>query len=86
MPKAGRTGLLISIQQQGVSELVLAVKKVRCGYILVNRRTGAHAHFANYAGACMVLDWIRRGKLPRKPWLQESARRVCTEKQFAGLR
>lgn len=82
--RAGRKGLPVSMQ--GALGL-LFVKKVQCGgYILVNRRTGGHAHFDDYEGACRVRDWIRRRKMPRNPWFQESVRRVCTRKQWDAMR
>lgn len=64
---------------------MLFVREVREGYILINKLTRGHAHFADYEGACMCLDLIRRGKMPRSPYLRESARRVCTKKQWRGL-
>jgi len=58
----------------------LKTKKIRRGYIVVNRRTGIHAHFKSEYGCHCIKIFIREGIVPDNPYLKESYRRLTQEK------
>lgn len=59
----------------------LKVKKIRRGYIVVNTRTGHHAHFRSKYGCYCIKKFIREEIYPDNKYLQESYRRLTKEKE-----
>lgn len=51
-------------------------KKVRRGWIVVNTKTGNHAHFRSEYGCFLIEKFIRKGIYPDNPYLQESYERL----------
>lgn len=61
----------------------LKVKKIRRGYIVVNTKTGYHAHFRSQYGCYCIIKFIREGIEPDNEYLKESKRRLTqTKKQY----
>lgn len=58
----------------------LMVKKIRRGYMVVNTRTGNHAHFKSSYGCYCIKLFIREGVIPDNPYLKESYRRLTMKK------
>lgn len=59
----------------------LKVKKIRRGYIVVNTKTGNHAHFKSEYGCYCIKKFIRENIYPDNPYLQESWRRLTMDKK-----
>lgn len=59
----------------------LKVKKVRRGWLVVNKKTGAHTHFKSEYGCYCIKLFIREGITPENPYLQESYRRLTISKR-----
>lgn len=55
-------------------------KKIRKGWIVVNKRTGNHAHFRSEYGAFLIKMFIRKNIYPDNTYLQESYKRLTEEK------
>lgn len=58
----------------------LKIKKTRRGYIVVNKRTGHHAHMRSKYGCYCIIKFIREGIIPYNTYLKESYRRLTEEK------
>lgn len=56
-------------------------KKIRKGWIVVNKRTGNHAHFRSEYGCYCILIFIREKIIPDNPYLKESYRRLTEPKK-----
>lgn len=57
------------------------IKKIRRGYIVVNKDTGNHTHVRSKYGAYCILKFIREGIEPYNTYLKESCRRLTEEKK-----
>lgn len=55
------------------------IKKIRYGWIVINKSTGAHAHFNNWYGCKCIVCFLRKGIVPENPYLQESYRRLTVQ-------
>lgn len=60
----------------------LITKKIRRGYIVVNTKTGNHAHFRSEYGCYLICKFISKGIYPTNNYLQESYRRLTQEKKY----
>lgn len=56
-------------------------KKIRRGWIVVNRKTGNHAHFRSQYGCHCIKIFIREGIEPDNSYLKESYRRLTQDKK-----
>ncbi len=56
-------------------------KKIRRGWIVVNRKTGNHAHFKSEYGCSCILIFIREKIIPDNPYLKESYRRLTEDRK-----
>ena len=59
----------------------LKIKKIRRGYIVVNTKTGHHAHMKSKYGCYCIIKFLREGIEPENPYLIESKRRLTQEKK-----
>ena len=59
----------------------LKTKKIRRGYIVVNTKTGIHAHFKSKYGCYCIKVFIREVIVPDNPYLQESYRRLTAQEK-----
>lgn len=55
-------------------------KRVRCGWIVVNCKTGEHGHFRSEYGCYLIIKFLLNGIYPKNPYLQESYRRLEDKK------
>lgn len=51
-------------------------KKIRRGWIVVNKETGNHSHFRSSYGCRCILIFIEKGIIPDNTYLRESYRRL----------
>ena len=51
-------------------------KKIRKGWIVVNKKTGAHSHFRSEYGCYLIIKFLLSNTFPDNPYLQESYRRL----------
>ncbi|WP_425540018.1 hypothetical protein [Microaceticoccus formicicus] len=56
-------------------------KKVRRGWIVINCKTGCHAHFKSEYGCYLIIKFILAGVYPDNSYLQESFERLKDSKQ-----
>lgn len=56
-------------------------KTVQDGWIVVNRKTDAHAHFANEQGCIDIIHLLLKKEFPENEYLQESYRRLEDKKE-----
>jgi len=52
------------------------IKKVRRGWIVVNKKTGKHGHFRSKYGCYCIIKFINEGIVPDNPYLKESYGRL----------
>lgn len=57
-------------------------KKIRRGWIVVNRKTGNHAHMKSEYGCYCILKFIKLNIIPDNPYLKESKRRLTQEREW----
>lgn len=55
-------------------------KKIKRGWIVVNRETGNHAHFKSSYGCRCIIKFIENNIIPDNPYLKESYRRLTEKK------
>lgn len=55
------------------------IKKIRRGWIVVNTRTGNHAHFRSEYGCHCILLFIRENIMPDNNYLKESYKRLTID-------
>ena len=60
---------------------IYKTKKIRRGWIVVNKLTGNHAHFRSSYGCRCILIFIREGLEPDSSYLKESYRRLTEDKK-----
>lgn len=65
---------------------MLFVRKVKEGYIVVNKVNGKHTHFKRKDVAYCFVRLMKKRILPNRPYLQESARRVLSRKEYRSLK
>ena len=56
-------------------------KKIRRGWIVVNCKTGNHAHFRSEYGAHCILIFIKEQIIPSNTYLKESYKRLTAPKK-----
>lgn len=56
-------------------------KKIRRGWIVVNRKTGNHAHFRSEYGCFCIIKFINKNIIPDNPYLKESYRRLTEDRK-----
>ena len=56
-------------------------KPIRKGWIVINCRTGEHAHFKSQYGCYLIIKFLTEGIYPDNKYLQESYRRLQDRKQ-----
>ena len=57
------------------------VKKIRRGWLVVNKSTGNHSHFKSEYGCYCIKKFIRLEIIPDNPYLKESYRRLTMSKK-----
>lgn len=60
---------------------IYKTKKVRRGWIVVNRKTGSHAHFRSSYGCRCILIFIKEEIIPDSSYLRESYIRLTEDKK-----
>lgn len=55
--------------------------KIRKGWLVVNCKNGNHAHFRSEYGCYLIIKFIIEGIYPNNTFLQESWKRLSTEKE-----
>jgi hypothetical protein len=66
--------------------MCLKIKKVKDGWIVYNpAKPKAHTHFKNKESCYFLIKLIKQGVMPNNPYLQESAKRLLTKKEFRRL-
>lgn len=55
--------------------------RVKRGWIVVNCKSGNHAHFRSEFGCYLILKFIKEGIYPNNTYLRESWRRLTEEKK-----
>ena len=56
-------------------------KKIRKGWIVVNKKTGAHSHFRSEYGCYLIMKFLNAGIYPDNSYLQASYDRLESGKQ-----
>lgn len=56
-------------------------KKIRRGWLVVNKSTGNHAHFKSEYGCFLIKKFIRKEIIPDNPYLKESYKRLTINKK-----
>lgn len=51
-------------------------KTIKCGWLVVNCKTGAHAHFRSEYGCYLIIKFLLNGIYPDNKYLQESYKRL----------
>ena len=59
----------------------LKTKKIRRGWIVVNKKTGAHSHFKSEYGCYLIIKFLREGIYPDNTYLQVSYDRLENTKE-----
>ena len=60
---------------------IYLTKKIRRGWIVVNRLTGNHSHFRSQYGCYCIKKFIAEGIEPTNSYLKESYRRLTEDKK-----
>ncbi len=55
-------------------------KKVRRGWIVVNKKSGAHSHFRSEYGCYLIMKFLNAGIYPENSYLQVSYDRLKNSK------
>jgi len=68
-----------------LDKLPYIIKKVHDGWLVsVDGRKG-HGHFKKRNGCNKLVSILKRGKMPKKSYFREAARRILTEDEFESL-
>lgn len=68
-----------------MAKLDYVVKKVHDGWIVTVEGRDEHSHFNKRRGCMILVKTLCRGKMPRKPYFREAARRILTDDEFRSL-
>ena len=56
-------------------------KPIRKGWIVINCKTGNHAHFRSEFGCYLITKFLEKDIYPENSYLQESYRRLKSDKK-----
>jgi len=68
-----------------LNRIQFIIKKVHDGWIVTVDGRDEHSHFNKRKGCLILVKTLYKGKMPKKPYFREAARRILTVDEFGSL-